>query len=207
MHKCSKHQGPHAQVIHMDLDHVINSTAVIGNMKLQSQVTCWCYQHCCCNPKGFQSTVPILFQYLTKVFLWFSWLFNAMNLFLPHNPTFSQQQPPDKADPQPSLAQRAPFLSLGHWRCVETRRAPNGSTGSQKPDRRAPCPSQSFPVRLTWALGKVRSPLLSCRSRGGPAPGSSPHSFLQDISRDHYCPTQRWSRGLGWLCQMSKGHQ
>lgn len=36
MHKCSKHQGPHAQVIHMDLDHVINSTAVIGNMKLQS---------------------------------------------------------------------------------------------------------------------------------------------------------------------------
>lgn len=89
MHKCSKHQGPRAQVIHMDLDHVINSTAVIGNMKLQSQVTCWCYQHCCCNPKGFQNTVPILFQYLTKkVLLWFSWLFYTMNLLLPHNHTF-----------------------------------------------------------------------------------------------------------------------
>lgn len=133
MHKCSKHQGPHSQVIHMDLDHVINSTAVIGNMKLQSQVTCWCYQHCCCNPKGFQNTVPILFQCLTKkVFLRFSWLFHTTNLLLPHNPTFSHTSQNYKVESQLSLALGAPFLSLGHWRCVETRRdplAPRNLTG------------------------------------------------------------------------------
>lgn len=161
MHKCSKHQGPHAQVIHMDLDHVINSTAVIGNMKLQSGDLLMLSAHCCCNPKAFQNTVPILIQYLTKkVFLWFSWLFDTVNLFFPHHPTFSQQQPPAKVDPQPSLAQRIPFLSLGCWRCVETRRAPNKSIGSQKPDRRAPHPSQNSPVRLTPGSGEGQVPTV-----------------------------------------------
>lgn len=59
--KCSKHQGPHAQVIHMDLDHVINSIAVIGNMKLWSQVICWCYQHCCWTQSVFKIPSPFHF--------------------------------------------------------------------------------------------------------------------------------------------------
>lgn len=44
MHKRSKHWGPHTQVIHVDLDQVINSIALTSNMKLWSQAICWCYQ-------------------------------------------------------------------------------------------------------------------------------------------------------------------
>lgn len=41
---------------------------------------------------------------------------------------------------------------------METRKAPNRSTASQKPDRRAEYPSQNYPVRLTLGTGQVRSP-------------------------------------------------
>lgn len=40
MHKYSKHQGPHTQVIHMNLVHVINLIVLIGNTKLKSQAIC-----------------------------------------------------------------------------------------------------------------------------------------------------------------------
>ena len=147
MHKCSKHQGPHAQVIHMDLDHVISSIAVIGNMKLWSQVICWCYQHCCCNLKCFQNTVPISFWCLTKeVFLWFSSLLYTQNFFLPYNPTFSHSSPHDNLQLKVWVS-----ALLGTWGSSSSPWGSRGVTmlgglqhrpsGSQKPGRKATYPS------------------------------------------------------------------
>lgn len=205
MHKCSKHQGPQAQVIYMDLDHVINSIAVIGNMKLWSQVICWCYQHCCCNSKCFQNTVPISFWCLTKeVFLWFSWLLYTKNFSLLHNPTSSHTSPHN------SLQLKSWYSALlGAWGSfsspwgVEGVRGSGGlqhrPAGSHKPVRRATYPALKYPG--TW--GRTSPHLLFFRSRGGSAAGSLPRSpFWQGIGRALCYPAQRSSSCLGWLHQM-----
>lgn len=159
MHKCSKHQGPHAQVIHMDLDHVINSIAVIGNMKLWSQVICWCYQHCCWTQSVFKIPSPFHFGVSQMKFS-----FGFPGCFTQRISPILLPMPASnwKAGFQSSLVHGAPLPLLGG---VGGVRRPGGlqhrSAGSQKPGRRATYPSEKYPVRLTLGLGEGQVPTWS----------------------------------------------
>lgn len=130
-------------------------------------MTCRRYQHCCCNPKCFQNTVPISFQRLTKeVLLWFSrWLYTK-NFCLPHSPTFLHPSPHNSLQRKGWLSAllSACSSSSSSWGAGGVRR-PGGlqhrPTGCQKPGRRATNPSQKCPVRLTLGLGEGQVPSCS----------------------------------------------
>lgn len=166
----------------MDLDPcVINSIAVIGNIKLWSQVILWCYhQHYCCNQKGLQNPALISFWHLPKeAFLWFSRLLytKLSSHTAPLAPTFLPMTVSNyKAGFQPSLVHGAPLPLLGGVK------RPGGlqhrSTGSQKHGRRAAYPSQKCPVKVMLGLGEGH--LISFRSRCGSVVGPIPLSLLAE---------------------------
>lgn len=196
MHKYSKHQGPHAQVIHMNLVHVINLIVLIGNAKLKSQAICWCYQQCSCNPKHFQNPVPVSFWCLTKeVFLWLSWLLRIKNFFLSYNLPFSLPSPNN----QKAAAHRRLFLSLGPRGVRRRQRLQQRPTGSQKPGKRAELQTLlRNTLSLVWKAdhrtwGRPAPHLLS-QSWIGSATGSSPwlpaqHRHQQSLLL--FSPTER----------------